>query len=102
MTALKTNLGRITQIIGPVIDVTFSPKKLPNIYNALEITAKDESGNDVKIVAEVQQLLGDNLVRAVSMSATDGLQRGMTVVDTGAALSVPVGKTILGRIFNVL
>ena len=102
MTALKTNLGRITQIIGPVIDVTFSPKKLPNIYNSLEITAKDESGNDVKIVAEVQQLLGDNLVRAVSMSATDGLQRGMTVVDTGAALSVPVGKTILGRIFNVL
>ena len=102
MTALKTNLGRITQIIGPVLDVTFSPKKLPNIYNALEITAKDESGNDVKIVAEVQQLLGDNLVRAVSMSATDGLQRGMTVVDTGAALSVPVGKTILGRIFNVL
>ena len=68
MTALKTNLGRITQIIGPVIDVTFSPKKLPNIYNSLEITAKDESGNDVKIVAEVQQLLGDNLVRAVSMS----------------------------------
>ena len=64
MTALKTNLGRITQIIGPVIDVTFSPKKLPNIYNSLEITAKDESGNDVKIVAEVQQLLGDNLVRA--------------------------------------
>jgi F-type H+-transporting ATPase subunit beta len=102
MTALKTNLGRITQIIGPVLDVTFSPKKLPNIYNALEITAKDESGNDVKIVAEVQQLLGNNLVRAVSMSATDGLQRGMTVVDTGAPLSVPVGKTILGRIFNVL
>ena len=102
MAALKTNLGRITQIIGPVIDVTFSPKKLPNIYNALEITAKDESGNDVRIVAEVAALLGDNLVRAVAMSATDGLQRGMTVVDTGAALSVPVGKAILGRIFNVL
>jgi F-type H+-transporting ATPase subunit beta len=104
MTALKTeqNLGRITQIIGPVIDVVFPPNKMPNIYNSVVIEGKTESGETIKCVAEVQQLLGDNVVRAVSMSATDGLMRGMTVVDTGAALSVPVGKNTLGRIFNVL
>ena len=101
-TKTDTNLGRITQIIGPVIDVAFAPEKMPNIYNALTVEGKTESGEPLRIVAEVQQLLGDNLVRAVSMSATDGLMRGMTVVDTGAALSVPVGKKTLGRIFNVL
>merc|ERR1712100_588225 len=101
-TKTDTNLGRITQIIGPVIDVAFAPEKMPNIYNALTVEGKTESGESLRIVAEVQQLLGDNLVRAVSMSATDGLMRGMTVVDTGAALSVPVGKQTLGRIFNVL
>ena len=101
-TKTDTNLGRITQIIGPVIDVAFAPEKMPNIYNALTVEGKTESGETLRIVAEVQQLLGDNLVRAVSMSATDGLMRGMTVVDTGAALSVPVGKQTLGRIFNVL
>jgi len=106
MTALKTeagvNLGRITQIIGPVLDVAFSPNKMPNIYNSLIVEGKNEAGEELRVVCEVQQLLGDNLVRAVSMSATDGLMRGMTVVDTGAALSVPVGKETLGRIFNVL
>ena len=101
-TKTDTNLGRITQIIGPVIDVAFAPNNMPNIYNAIVVEGKNEAGDDLRIVAEVQQLLGDNLVRAVSMSATDGLMRGMTVVDTGAALSVPVGKTTLGRIFNVL
>jgi len=101
-TKTETNLGRITQIIGPVLDVAFAPNKMPNIYNALVVEGKNDAGDDIRIVAEVQQLLGDNLVRAVSMSATDGLMRGMTVVDTGAALSVPVGKTTLGRIFNVL
>nr|AGW30608.1 ATP synthase CF1 beta subunit [Ostreococcus tauri]AGW30854.1 ATP synthase CF1 beta subunit [Ostreococcus tauri]AGW30915.1 ATP synthase CF1 beta subunit [Ostreococcus tauri]AGW30976.1 ATP synthase CF1 beta subunit [Ostreococcus tauri]AGW31037.1 ATP synthase CF1 beta subunit [Ostreococcus tauri] len=104
MTALKTeqNIGRITQIIGPVIDAVFSPNKMPNIYNSVVIEGKNDVGDTIKCVAEVQQLLGDNVVRAVSMSATDGLMRGMTVVDTGAALSVPVGKNTLGRIFNVL
>ena len=101
-TKTETNLGRITQIIGPVLDVAFAPNKMPNIYNAIVVEGKNDVGEDLRIVAEVQQLLGDNLVRAVSMSATDGLMRGMTVVDTGAALSVPVGKTTLGRIFNVL
>ena len=101
-TKTDTNLGRITQIIGPVLDVAFPPEKMPNIYNAIVVEGKNEVGEPLRIVAEVQQLLGDNLVRAVSMSATDGLMRGMTVVDTGAALSVPVGKQTLGRIFNVL
>jgi F-type H+/Na+-transporting ATPase subunit beta len=98
----KTNVGRITQIIGPVVDVEFSPGKMPQIYNALKIEGKNEAGQDVSVTCEVQQLLGDNQVRAVSMSTTDGLVRGMEVVDTGAPISVPVGPATLGRIFNVL
>jgi F-type H+-transporting ATPase subunit beta len=101
-TAQKTNTGYITQIIGPVIDAKFPTGKMPSIYNALKVSAKNQSGEDVSITCEVQQLLGDNQVRAVSMSSTDGLVRGMEVVDTGAAISVPVGKVTLGRIFNVL
>ena len=96
------NEGRITQIIGPVMDVVFSTGNMPNIYNSLVVEGKNEAGQDLKITAEVQQLLGDNLVRAVAMSATDGLMRGMKVIDTGAPLSVPVGEVTLGRIFNVL
>ena len=96
------NIGRITQIIGPVLDVTFPPGKMPNIYNALSVRGKNEAGQDVAVVCEVQQLLGDHCVRAVAMSATDGLMRGLEVVDTGKPLSVPVGQATLGRIFNVL
>merc|ERR1712048_1005885 len=96
------SVGLITQIIGPVLDVSFQPGCMPNIYNALIVEGKNESGDAISVTWEVQQLLGDNLVRAVSMSATDGLMRGMTVIDTGAALSVPVGEPTLGRIFNVL
>jgi len=96
------NEGRIIQIIGPVMDVAFSSGNIPNIYNALIVEGKNEAGEDLKITVEVQQLLGDNLVRAVSMSATDGCMRGMKVMDTGAPLSVPVGEATLGRIFNVL
>jgi F-type H+-transporting ATPase subunit beta len=104
MTALKPkmNLGKITQIIGPVLDVAFQPKKMPNIYNAIVVEGKNQAGDELRIVCEVQQLLGNNLVRAVAMSATEGLMRGMTVADTGGPLSVPVGKATLGRIFNVL
>ncbi|KPQ31497.1 MAG: F0F1 ATP synthase subunit beta [Phormidium sp.] len=101
-TAEKTNTGYITQIIGPVIDAKFPTGKMPSIYNALKVTAKNQAGEDISITCEVQQLLGDNQVRAVSMSTTDGLVRGMDVVDTGSAISVPVGKVTLGRIFNVL
>ena len=98
----QQSVGRISQIIGPVLDVSFPPGKMPNIYNAITVDAKNGSGEDVRVTAEVQQLLGDNMVRAVSMSATDGLMRGMNVQDTGAPLSVPVGPETLGRIFNVL
>ena len=96
------NVGRITQIIGPVLDITFSAGKVPNIYNALVVTGKTSSGEEIRVTCEVQQLLGDNCVRAVSMNATDGLMRGLEVLDTGTALTVPVGEATLGRIFNVL
>ncbi|HCF25650.1 MAG TPA: F0F1 ATP synthase subunit beta, partial [Cyanobacteria bacterium UBA11049] len=101
-TAEKTNIGYITQIIGPVVDVKFSEGKMPRIFNALIVKATNEAGQEVSVTCEVQQLLGDNQVRAVSMSSTDGLVRGMEAVDTGNPISVPVGKATLGRIFNVL
>ncbi len=96
------NVGRITQIIGPVVDVEFSTGKMPKIYNALKIQGQNSAGQNVAVTCEVQQLLGDNQVRAVAMSATEGLVRGMEVLDTGAAIKVPVGAATLGRIFNVL
>ena len=96
------DLGRTTQIIGPVLDVTFPPGKMPNIFNALVVGGKNQAGQEVSVTCEVQQLLGDHCVRAVSMNATDGLMRGMEVIDTGKPLSVPVGESTLGRIFNVL
>jgi len=95
-TASKT--GFISQIIGPVVDVEFPNGELPKIYNALIIS----SDGDSAITCEVQQLLGNNKVRAVSMTSTDGLKRGAEVSDTGAPISVPVGTGTLGRIFNVL
>ena len=94
--------GVIRQVIGPVLDVEFPAGKLPKIYNALRIEGKNPAGDDVALTAEVQQLLGDHRVRAVAMSGTDGLVRGMEAVDTGAPISVPVGEGTLGRIFNVL
>jgi F-type H+/Na+-transporting ATPase subunit beta len=101
-TTNKTNTGKITQVIGPVVDAKFPTGKMPRIYNALTIKGTNPAGQEVAVTCEVQQLLGDNQVRAVAMSATDGLVRGMDIVDTGAAISVPVGKATLGRIFNVL
>ncbi|KAI3878781.1 hypothetical protein MKX03_009024 [Papaver bracteatum] len=98
----EKNLGRVAQIIGPVLDVSFPPGKMPNIYNALVVKGRNTDGELINVTCEVQQLLGNNRVRAVAMSATDGLKRGMEVIDTGAALSVPVGGATLGRIFNVL
>jgi F-type H+-transporting ATPase subunit beta len=101
-TADKTNVGYITQIIGPVVDVKFSSGKMPRIYNAIRIEGTNTAGQNIAITCEVQQLLGDDQIRSVAMSSTDGLVRGMEVVDTGAPISVPVGKATLGRIFNVL
>ena len=94
-TASKT--GFISQIIGPVLDIEFPNGELPKVYNALVISSGDSS-----VTCEVQQLLGNNKVRAVSMTSTDGLKRGASVVDTGAPITVPVGTKTLGRIFNVL
>lgn len=94
--------GRITQIIGPVVDVTFPVGKLPNIYNALTIKGQNARGREIAVTCEVQQLLGDKAVRAVAITATDGLMRGMEVLDSGKPLRVPVGRPTLGRIFNVL
>lgn len=101
-TAEKAKIGYITQIIGPVVDVKFPSGHMPQIYNAVTIKGTNEAGQEVSVTCEVQQLLGDNQVRAVSMSTTDGLIRGMEVTDTGAPISVPVGPATLGRIFNVL
>src|SRR5215210_86052 len=100
--------GRIVQITGPVVDIEFPPDQLPAIYNAIEIEMPNLGGDDNRVrtserlVCEVQQHLGNDWVRTVSMSTTDGLRRGMAAVDTGTAISVPVGKATLGRILNVV
>ena len=97
------NTGRIVQVVGPVIDVEFPPKSMPAILNALHIDGTTDEGKvKIHLTAEVMQHIGNNIVRAVAMSSTDGLVRGMEVVDTGAPISVPVGPGVLGRIFNVL
>nr|YP_009029460.1 ATP synthase CF1 subunit beta [Lithodesmium undulatum]AGH28991.1 ATP synthase CF1 subunit beta [Lithodesmium undulatum]UYC30544.1 ATP synthase CF1 subunit beta [Lithodesmium undulatum] len=98
MVETSINKGYVTQIIGPVLDIVFPDGNLPPIYSAIKIATEDGIGN----IVEVQQLLGDNKVRAVSMRSTDGLKRGIEAVDLGAPISVPVGTTTLGRIFNVI
>jgi F-type H+-transporting ATPase subunit beta len=102
--------GKVIQIIGPVVDVEFPPEQLPDIYNAVEIPLLATSGGSgdgaqgasTKLTVEVQQHLGNNWVRCVAMGSTDGLKRGVDAVDTGAPITVPVGPSTLGRIFNVL
>ena len=94
---MEKNIGKVIQIIGPVLDIRFENGKLPNILNAIEI---DHEGR--KIVCEVAQQLGDDVVRCVAMSSTDGMSRGEEAVDTGSGITVPVGKGTLGRIFNLL
>src|SRR6186713_1762255 len=96
-----SNIGKIVQVIGPVVDVDFSSSSaLPSIYNAVEINY-DMLGKATRLVCEVQQHLGDGWVRSVAMTTTDGLRRGMNVTDTGGPITVPVGEEVLGRIFNV-
>jgi F-type H+-transporting ATPase subunit beta len=94
--------GSVVQVIGPVLDVEFAAEDLPEIYNALKLETTNEAGQKISVVCEVQQHIGRGQVRAVSMSSTDGVTRGMKVIDTGAAISVPVGEPALGRILNVL
>jgi len=95
------NIGRITKIIGPVVDVEFASGNLPEIYTALKIE-KEGAGDKAELIVEVQQHIGENQIRAVAMDSTDGLARGTEVIDTGGPIMVPVGEKTLGRIFNVL
>ncbi|MDD5851005.1 MAG: F0F1 ATP synthase subunit beta [Galactobacillus timonensis] len=92
-----TNTGKIVQVIGPVVDIRFHPDHLPSILNEIDIVKPDG-----KMVAEVAQHIGDDIVRCIAMSSTDGLVRGMECIDTGAPIEVPVGNEVLGRMFNVL
>src|SRR5580765_7659390 len=102
-TVTKQQVGKIVQIIGPVLDVEFEAGHLPEIYNALRIQADAEAGREaIDVIAEVEQHLGENRVRAVAMKRTDGMQRGMSAVDLGEPISVPVGPATLGRVMNVL
>ncbi|MHB1391209.1 MAG: F0F1 ATP synthase subunit beta [Thermoleophilia bacterium] len=98
---MSMNTGKIVEVIGPVLDVKFEGK-LPAIYNALEIQLAREDGTTLRLIAEVQQHLGDNKVRAVALDSTDGIARGLEATDTGAPISVPVGEATLGRLFNVI
>src|SRR5215210_1699359 len=93
------NKGKIVQVIGPVVDVEFADK-LPGIYNALTVENPIQKSAP-RLTLEVQQHLGDNWVRAVAMSTTEGLKRGYEVTDTGAPISMPVGETVMGRVFDV-
>jgi F-type H+-transporting ATPase subunit beta len=96
------NIGKVVQVIGPVLDVEFESEHLPEIFNEITIDQLAEGGTQVKLAAEVQQHIGRNQVRAVAMSTTDGVERGMRVTDTGSPITVPVGLPALGRILNVL
>src|SRR5206468_8238398 len=101
MVAATNNLGRVTQVIGSTFDAEFSEDNLPEIYNALTLD-QEIKGVRVKVTGEVQQHLGGGRVRCVALGSTDGMMRGMGVTDTGAPVSVPVGKGTLGRVFNLL
>lgn len=90
-------MGKVVQVIGPVIDIKFDSDSLPNLYNSIHINMGEHT-----LVAEVEQHVGDDIVRAIAMEATEGLKRGMEAIDTGRSISVPVGKEVLGRLFNVL
>src|SRR6478609_6618133 len=99
--AAAVKIGKVVQIIGPVVDIEFAGGDLPAIYNAVRVTG-DAGGEKVDIIVEVEQHLGENRVRAVAMKPTDGLQRGMSAEDLGEPISVPVGPETLGRVLNVL
>ena len=103
MDNIDSNKGKIVQVIGAVVDAEFPPGSTPEIYDALEVTYKlSDSDQESRLVLETQQHLGENRVRTVAMSSTEGLVRGMDVTNTGAPISVPVGEKVLGRIFNVI
>ena len=99
---MSNNIGKVVQVIGPVVDVRFEAGHLPAIYNAIHIYHDHKAHDRQKIVVEVMQHLGDDMVRCVAMSSTDGMTRGMEAEDTGAAISVPVGEGVLGRILSLI
>ena len=96
------NKGKITQVIGAVVDVEFEPGKLPEIYHALKVTNPAIDDREWNLVLEVAQHLGENTVRTIAMDSTDGLVRGQEVLDTGKQIVMPVGRKTLGRIMNVI
>ena len=100
------NVGKVVSVVGPAIDIEFEPGQLPEIYNAIKIKSEDQdtvkSSVELNVTLEVAQHLGNNLVRAVAMSSTDGMVRGMKALDTGAPISIPVGRQTLGRLLNVI
>ena len=100
-TATTEKIGKVVQVIGPVVDIEFEGQ-LPAIYNAVRITTTGVGGETLDVICEVEQHLGENRVRTVAMKPTDGMQRGMQAIDTGAPISMPVGSATLGRVMNVL
>jgi F-type H+/Na+-transporting ATPase subunit beta len=107
MVAVGGGVGRVVQIIGTVVDIEFPPDRVPDLYNAVEIEvtgpgSDGQQGQTENVIVEVQQHLGNNWVRALAMTSTDGMQRGARATDTGRAIAVPVGQSTLGRLFNVL
>ncbi len=102
MAEATQSIGKVVQVIGPVLDVVFEPGNLPELYNAVELEWTGDEGETHRLVCEVAQHIGRNQVKAVAMDSTDGVQRGMEVRDTGQAITVPVGEAPLGRILNVL
>lgn len=95
---MSNNVGKVVSVIGPVVDIKFDSENLPSIYNAVEIKLP----HDETLIVEVEQHVGDDIVRTIAMDATEGLKRGMEACDTGKPVLVPVGKECLGRLFNVL
>ena len=98
---VQSGVGTVVEVKGPVVDVRFPAESIPEIFNALTVPL-DVDGEETKLTLEVQQLLGDDMVRTVAMSSTDGLKRGLDVTDTGSPISIPVGKNVLGRVIDVL
>ena len=98
---MSANMGRVVQVIGPVVDIEFPPERLPDLLTAIRIEGEAE-GQKIDLIVEAAQHLGNNMVRCIAMASTDGLQRGMQAVDLGGPITVPVGPETLGRLFNVL
>src|SRR6476659_5138164 len=100
--AAAQKVGKVVQVIGPVVDVEFEGGHLPEIYNAVHIKSDGKGGQPIDVIVEVEQHLGENRVRTVAMKPTDGMRRGMKAIDTGSPISMPVGSATLGRVMNVL